>query len=160
MKFDSWWKKIWTIHGVARQAGQLVTKNSTFWIEPVTVNGTVVYYTLHPENGMHDCLKGLTLYPLGCETLPYDPLPAWKEDDGTAETFRCEASRIRMEGMVNPLAQRLEGTFEFKGPHGVENLVLRIYCFPGAEAGGKDWVVFDVIAEITLREDGTAHADD
>jgi hypothetical protein len=160
MSFDCWWKKVWTIHGGSGQVGTLIPKDCTFWLEPVDVNGQTVYYTMHPESGVHACLNGLTLYPVGWKDLAHAPLQPWQENcPDIAAAYQKEADHIGEVGGTNPVAKRLEGTFTYENKNKIETLVARIYCFPGGEQGRKDWLVFDVIAEKLTEEDGTAHGD-
>jgi hypothetical protein len=147
----------WVFNGSQGAGAPLIPKGSRFWLHAVNADGSPAYFTLHdPTDGMNHCFKNRKLYPVGVNKIQVDRLTPWKDGDpAIAQEHMGAAIKVRNKGRSDPLAARLEGTFTV----GSNLEVVRIYCFPGQQKDGRDWMVFDIISNYAVQEDGTGHGD-
>jgi hypothetical protein len=168
MKNREFWTKLWTLHASMEPGGDVIPTGAQFWLQPMSIDGEIVYYKLCFEQGLGECLQGMKLYPVGVTHMQIATLPAWDGSTAVAGKYRQAALDVRSNGRHHPQFKRLEGTFKRDTDGGPEHLIARIYCFPHGETNGHDWFVFDIILcaneeplaqGVHPEEDGVAHGD-
>jgi hypothetical protein len=159
---DKWW---WNKHWVVRDAGLIGDvvkckgKYGEFWLEPDDTSNPSFFWIRSVDNGggMNSCWQDSYVYTVGVKA-PYIPmLPSW---EGTVPPdvkalYKGAAATVRRMG-CNPYTARLEGHIWYDGNWEI----VRLFCFQGVQANGRDWIVIDArVKGNAVREDGTAHGD-
>lgn len=174
MKHREFWTKVWTLHESMDPGGDIIPRGAKFWLQPMSIDGEILYYELCFDQGIGECLRGMKLYPVGATRMDCgDPLPAYDDNDnGVKSQYHDRAIQVRSTGRGHPWFKRLEGTFKRDTDKGLERLIARIYCLAQGEANGHDWFVFDIIlcpdvapiehlkvTPFLNKEDGVGHGD-
>jgi len=146
------WSKVWVIRDAEDGVAKLLPTGSKFWLEPVRASGGIAYYCLRADpGGMKSCFIDQNFYPIGFTGLSVEALPAWHDDEKTRAIFQAAAVKVREAGRADHRVERLEAVIKTGKS---ERRLARIYCFPGAEQDGRDWMVFDLIGGASARHAG------